>query len=297
MTLANAFFADYDYITSQRELKTALELEPQNPDALSLSAYLAIAACHLDEAERSARQLIDRDPLSVDPYRALGTALWFKGRLNEAEAVYRRVIALFPSAESMRYRLSLVLLSAGRPQDALREADAETGSALEVLRQSHGAGCALSARGSGPRARAGRGGSPSPRQRRSTSWPRSMPTVAIARAPSSGSRRRVRRAIRGSSATSSAIRCWRSCAAIRATRRCSRSSTCRPDLSARAFGAAGELHPLMPRATSTAEYHEHGRGNAMHQLHRRFLRPRPRRAAPPARPRASCPARCRRPPA
>ncbi len=128
VTLANAFFADYDYITSQRELKTALELEPQNPDALSLSAYLAIAACHLDEAERSARQLIDRDPLSVDPYRALGTALWFKGRLNEAEAVYRRVIALFPSAESMRYRLSLVLLSAGRPQDALREADAEPGS-------------------------------------------------------------------------------------------------------------------------------------------------------------------------
>ena len=155
MTLANAFFVDYDYITSQRELKTALELEPQNPDALSLSAYLAIAACHLDEAERNARQLIERDPLSVDPYRALGTALWFTVALNEAEAVYRRAIALSPSSESMHYRLGLVLLSAGRPQDALRQADAETGQRLAVLRQGHDAGRALATRGSGPRARAG----------------------------------------------------------------------------------------------------------------------------------------------
>lgn len=125
VTLANTFFVDYDYVTSQRELARALELEPQNPDALSLSAYLAIADCRLDDAERDARKLIERDPLSVDSYRALGTALWFHGRLAEAESVYRRVIALFPHAVSMHYRLGLVLLSAGRPQDALTEANAE----------------------------------------------------------------------------------------------------------------------------------------------------------------------------
>ncbi len=125
VTLANTFFVDYDYVTSQRELTTALGLEPQNPDALSLSAYLAIAACHLDEAEGNARKLVERDPLSLDAYRALGTALWFHGRLGESEDVYRRVIALSPHAESMHYRLGLVLLSAGRPQDALKEADAE----------------------------------------------------------------------------------------------------------------------------------------------------------------------------
>ncbi len=133
VTLASAFFADFDYANSQRELEAALGLEPQNADALSLSSYMALAACRLDEAERSARQLIARDPLSVDPYRALGTALWFHGRLDESEAVYRRVIALFPGAESMRYRLSLVLLSAGRPQDALREANAEPGRGWDLF--------------------------------------------------------------------------------------------------------------------------------------------------------------------
>jgi tetratricopeptide (TPR) repeat protein len=127
VVLSNAFFVDYDYAASQRELKSALELEPNDPDALGLSAYLAIAACHLDEAERDARQLIERDPLSVDPYRSLGTALYFHGQLAESEAVYRRVIALSPTAESMHYRLSIVLLSAGRPEDALAVALAEPG--------------------------------------------------------------------------------------------------------------------------------------------------------------------------
>ena len=124
--LANAFFVDYDYATSQREFRQALELEPHNPDALGLSAYLSIAACHLDDAERYSRQLIERDPLSVDPYRALATALWFHGRLGEAEAMYRRAIALSPGAESMHWRLTLVLLSADRPQEAFEVANAET---------------------------------------------------------------------------------------------------------------------------------------------------------------------------
>ena len=127
VTLANSFFLDFDYAGSQRQLQAALELAPSDPGALSLAAYLAIASCHLDDAERDARELIERDPLSIDPYRTLGTTLWFRGQLPEAEAIYRRVIALFPEAESMRYRLSLVLLSAGRPQEALQVAEAEPG--------------------------------------------------------------------------------------------------------------------------------------------------------------------------
>jgi tetratricopeptide (TPR) repeat protein len=133
VTLANNFFVTYDYATNQRELARALELEPQNPDALSLSVYMDIAACHLDEAEHNARALIARDPLSVDPYRALATTLWFHGRLGEAETVYRRAIALSPGAESMYWRLTQVLESAGRPQDALQAADAEPGHGWKLM--------------------------------------------------------------------------------------------------------------------------------------------------------------------
>ncbi len=125
VALANLGFVDYDLVSSARELKTALEYEPDNPGALNVSIYLSLASGHLEDAERFARRLIERDPLSVDPYRGLATALWFRGRAAEAEAVYREVLAFRPDADSMHYRLSLVLLAEGRAQQALTELDAE----------------------------------------------------------------------------------------------------------------------------------------------------------------------------
>ncbi|HEY2809457.1 MAG TPA: TIR domain-containing protein [Steroidobacteraceae bacterium] len=125
VALANLVFLDHDFPAADREIKTALRLEPDNANALGISIYLSIAACHLDDAERYARRLIERDPLSIDPYRGLGTALWFNGRTAEAAAAFRQAIALHPDAESMHLRLALVLLSEGRAQEALTETSAE----------------------------------------------------------------------------------------------------------------------------------------------------------------------------
>jgi TolB-like protein len=125
VAMANLVFLDHDFPAAERELKTALQLEPDNAGALNISVYLSIASCHLEDAERYARRLIERDPLSIDPYRGLGTALWFNGRTAEAEAVFRQVIAFRPDSESMHYRLALVLLSEQRAPEALTELAAE----------------------------------------------------------------------------------------------------------------------------------------------------------------------------
>ena len=125
VALADLGFIDYDIATSARELRTALDLEPDNLAALDDSIYVAITLGHLDEAERLARRLIERDPLSADQYRGLATALWFKGRTAEAEATYRRLLAFRPDAESMHYRLAQLLIVTGRPQEALTELEAE----------------------------------------------------------------------------------------------------------------------------------------------------------------------------
>jgi len=124
--LANIGFIDYDLATADPEVKTALQLEPDNPFAPGISIYLSIASGQLEDAEPFARRLIERDPLSVDAYRGLATALWFSGRSAEAEAVYQRLFAFNPNAESMHYRLSLMLLGEGRAQEALNERAAET---------------------------------------------------------------------------------------------------------------------------------------------------------------------------
>jgi len=133
VALANIGFLDYDFVNSQRETKTALELEPDNPNALGVSIYLSIGSCRLDDAERFARRLIERDPLSIDPYRGLATALWFEGHAAEAEAVYRRLFAFRPDADSMHARLSLILLGQGRAQDALTELSQETSPGWQAV--------------------------------------------------------------------------------------------------------------------------------------------------------------------
>ncbi len=133
VALANIGFLDYDFVNSEREIRTALELEPDNPNALGVSIYLSIGSCRLEDAERFARRLIERDPLSVDPYRGLATALWFDGHAAEAEAVYRRLFAFRPDADSMHARLSLILLSAGRAPDALTELALETSPGWQAV--------------------------------------------------------------------------------------------------------------------------------------------------------------------
>ncbi len=133
VALANLGFIDYDVAKSLRELRTALAAEPDNLAALGISIYLAISVCHLDEAEHLARRLIERDPLSVDPYRGLATALWFKGQSAEAEATYRRMLAFSPAAESMHYRLAQLLIVQGRPQEALRELESEPNSEWQAF--------------------------------------------------------------------------------------------------------------------------------------------------------------------
>jgi TolB-like protein len=133
VALSNIGFLSFDFTESEREMRTALELEPDNPSALGVSTFLSIAACRLDEAQRSARRLIERDPLSIDPYRGLGTALWFAGKPAEAEAVYRRALAIRPDGESLHYRVNLILLSEGRAQDALAELDQEPSTGYQAI--------------------------------------------------------------------------------------------------------------------------------------------------------------------
>lgn len=123
--LANVAFVDFDFARSERELHTALELEPGNVPALAIAGYTSIALCRLEQATDYARQMVERDPLSIDGYRALATALWFGGRANDAEAEYRKVFAFAPDAESFHYRLAQILVTEGQGEAALRELETE----------------------------------------------------------------------------------------------------------------------------------------------------------------------------
>jgi len=123
--LAALAFVDFNYAESERELGTALELEPGFVPALGMKAYILISLGELDHAIDYARQTIERDPLQIDGYRALATALWFSGHAREAQAEYREVLAFKPDAEGIHYRLAQILVADRQAEAALRELDLE----------------------------------------------------------------------------------------------------------------------------------------------------------------------------
>ena len=102
-------------------VKRALELEPHNQRVLSRAAILARQRGRIDEAISYGEQALRADPLSPNAHAVLGITYFFAGRLDEAEAMRRKVLALSPGWLAGRYYLGRILLERGDARAALAE--------------------------------------------------------------------------------------------------------------------------------------------------------------------------------
>jgi len=109
-----------------RRIGRALELEPHNQRVLTRAGVLARRQGRLDDAIRYAEQALRWDPLSPNAHAALGFCLYGAGRLDEAEAMRRKVLALSPGWLSGHYYLGRILLARRDLQGALAEMQQET---------------------------------------------------------------------------------------------------------------------------------------------------------------------------
>jgi len=119
------FAMDWDWEGADREVKRALELDPNDPDSLYLAAQIAVSQGRYQEAQRLAQSAIDGDPLRALGYRMLGTANYMGGRLADAEAAFRKALEVSPTGDSLHYKLALVLLRRKDTQGALAEMERE----------------------------------------------------------------------------------------------------------------------------------------------------------------------------
>jgi len=82
----------------------ACDLEEQNDPGAAIDAY---------------QRAIELDPQFADSYVNLGRLLQARGRLREADAVYRKGIVQCPSEALLHYNLGVLLEEVRRPQAAL----------------------------------------------------------------------------------------------------------------------------------------------------------------------------------
>jgi adenylate cyclase len=108
-----------DVDSALRRTNRALELEPHNQRVLSRAAGVARQRGRTDEAIGYAEQALSADPLSPNAHAVLGLTYYYAGRLDDAEAMRRKLLALSPGWLSGQYYLGRILLARGDAQAAL----------------------------------------------------------------------------------------------------------------------------------------------------------------------------------
>jgi TolB-like protein/lipopolysaccharide biosynthesis regulator YciM len=104
----------------------ALQLDPGNLDALFIQAIRAQATQTSNDAIAAMQKALDRDPLNLLNRRYAARILYYAGRLDQSEALLRKILAVSPTFSAAHYELGRVLLARGNIPKAVAEFEAES---------------------------------------------------------------------------------------------------------------------------------------------------------------------------
>ncbi len=124
----------WDWKGADTSLRRALELSPNNAEALRSAGVLARLRGRFDVAVELHRRSVELDPLSPTGFMGLGHAYRAAGRLEEAEASFRMGLELAPQRRLGHSVLALVCMERGRLDEAWAEARIEEGEVSLMTR-------------------------------------------------------------------------------------------------------------------------------------------------------------------
>jgi TolB-like protein/class 3 adenylate cyclase/Flp pilus assembly protein TadD len=116
-------FADLDFVGAKTEFERAVELAPNNLDAVASLAQMRAAFGHPEAAIEPIRKTLENDPRNAGWYGLLAGDLMAVGRLDEAEQATRQQIELGGTEESLKSRLCTIEVLRGNAAAALEKAE------------------------------------------------------------------------------------------------------------------------------------------------------------------------------
>jgi Tfp pilus assembly protein PilF len=124
---------ELDFATETIEIARALALAPNDIEVVSNAAFSAIKSGNFEEGLELYEKAKSLDPLAVGSWYGIGIGYMNAGRLEEAEAAFRRAIELNPNGIGNHQRLATILLLRGEHGAALEQIENE---AIEGRRRS-----------------------------------------------------------------------------------------------------------------------------------------------------------------
>ena len=123
---------DWDWITSEGTINTALMHGPKNSLALNIAADIAKTLGHYEKAIELGIKAVNVDPLNSVILTDLGDIYREAGQLEDAANVFEQILELYPEQDVTYARLSLVRTEQGNAEDGLRLAQKEKFQASRV---------------------------------------------------------------------------------------------------------------------------------------------------------------------
>ncbi len=89
---------EWKFAEAEKELKRAVDLEPNMTTAHAFRAQGLMALGRMGETEAEAKRALELDPFSVQTCQILGTDYLYDGRYDEAIELYERAIEIDPDS-------------------------------------------------------------------------------------------------------------------------------------------------------------------------------------------------------
>jgi TolB-like protein/Flp pilus assembly protein TadD len=124
---------DWDWKGAEATFRRALELSPGSTLVLSAAANLFGSLGRLEAAIELSHKAAALDPLNVTVHCNLGMYYLAAGRLDEAEAVLKKVLQIGPSGGLAYVWLGVLALARDRPEEALELMDREVNELYRLV--------------------------------------------------------------------------------------------------------------------------------------------------------------------
>ena len=112
-------FYDADWTGAERELKRALELNPNNSDAQMMYGYELMLLGRFDDARSYMERARELDPLSIVKIVSIGNILYFQRNFEAAREIYEQAREMDQNSGLSHWSLGNALLASGRHNEAI----------------------------------------------------------------------------------------------------------------------------------------------------------------------------------